>query len=233
MAPVRVQRLGDAAFILSEFGDVPAYRLAAAIESARVPGVAEAVPAYDTVGVYGEPFAIDEGELASLAESLVSGLPPTPPPVEHEIPVWYGDGPDLPEVAVRLKMPPAAVVRTHLETVYTCHAVGFCPGFAYLGYLPEPIGGLPRLDRPRPKVEPGSVGIVGRQTGVYPLLRPGGWWLIGRTPLTLVDVEQDYFPIAPGDRVRFVEIDRDQYVRRLGERLASPFSPGKDEVDRR
>ncbi|MFQ3588133.1 MAG: allophanate hydrolase subunit 1 [Fimbriimonadaceae bacterium] len=224
---MRVQRLGDAAFLVSGFGEVPAYRLASAIESCRVRGVVEAVAAYDTVGVYGEPFAIDPAELEASISRLLPSLErePEPQPVVHEIPVCYALGPDLGEVARRLDLTPEAVVRRHTGSSYTCHAIGFCPGFPYLGYLPEPLCGLPRLDRPRPKVEPGSVAIVGRQTGIYPLPRPGGWWLIGRTPLLIVDVEAGFFPIEPGDRVRFRKIDEDEFARRAGERLPSSVRP--------
>ena len=96
---------------------------------------------------------------------------------------------------------------------------GFCPGFPYLGYLPDELCGVPRLASPRVRVEPGSVGLTGRQTGLYPLARPGGWNLIGRTPLTVVDVAAGYFPIRPGDRVRFRPVARAEYNTLAGERL--------------
>ena len=93
------------------------------------------------------------------------------------------------------------------------------PGFPYLGYLPEKLCGVPRLNSPRIRVEPGSVGLTGRQTGIYPLPRPGGWNLIGRTPLTLVDVADGYFPLRVGDRVRFSRIESSEYERLYGMRL--------------
>jgi inhibitor of KinA len=102
------------------------------------------------------------------------------------------------------------------------YAIGFCPGFPYLGYLPAELTGVPRLESPRLRVEPGSVGLTGRQTGLYPLARPGGWNLIGRTPLTIVDVEQDFFPIHVGDQVQFVRIDAREFDARFGERLPNP-----------
>ena len=111
--------------------------------------------------------------------------------------------------------------RCTAATEYTVYAIGFCPGFPYLGYLPAPLCGVPRLASPRLRVEPGSVGLTGRQTGIYTEARPGGWNLIGRTPLVLVDVADGYFPLRTGDRVRFEPIDRADFVRLEGRRLPS------------
>ena len=111
------------------------------------------------------------------------------------------------------------VIRLHTGTEYMVYAIGFCPGFPYLGYLPRELCGLPRLPAPRLRVEAGSVGLTGRQTGIYTLPRPGGWNLVGRTPLVLVDVAAGYFPLRTGDRVRFARIDEAEYRRLEGERL--------------
>jgi inhibitor of KinA len=111
------------------------------------------------------------------------------------------------------------VIRLHLETEYTVYAIGFCPGFPYLGYLPPELCDVPRLPRPRLRVEAGSVGLTGRQTGIYTEARPGGWNLIGRTPLELVNVRDGYFPLRTGDRVRFERIDAAAFRQRQGERL--------------
>jgi inhibitor of KinA len=115
---------------------------------------------------------------------------------------------------------PDDVVRAHCEMNYTVYAIGFCPGFPFLGYLPAELCGVPRLAAPRKKVEPGSVGMTGRQTGIYPLERPGGWNLIGKTPLVLVDVAASYFPLSAGDRIRFEPIDRSQFDALRGCKLA-------------
>ena len=98
-------------------------------------------------------------------------------------------------------------------------AIGFLPGFPDAGYLPEGLGGLPRREPPRLRVPAGSVAIAGRQTGVYPGESPGGWHLIGRTPLRIVDVERGRFPIRAGDRLRFVPIDAGEFAARRGEPL--------------
>ena len=111
------------------------------------------------------------------------------------------------------------VIRLHTGQDYTVYAIGFCPGFPYLGYLPKPLCGVPRLPSPRLRVEPGSVGLTGRQTGIYPLERPGGWNLLGRTPLQLVDVENGYFPIRAGDLVTFQRIDEAEFKELQGHRL--------------
>lgn len=120
-----------------------------------------------------------------------------------EVPVVY-DGPDLEEVAARLELAPEAVVDLHTSNVYLVFAVGFLPGFPYAGYLPEKLTGLPRRGSPRTKVPAGSVAIVGRQTGIYPCESPGGWHILGRTPLEICDLKRGFFRFRPADRIRFV-----------------------------
>lgn len=209
---MKIEALGDSAYILRDL-ERPADELAAALNAAPPAGLLEAVASYDTVGVYVDPSsfwpqALDPGLVAASRVAR-----------SHEIPVCYERGPDLEEAAQRLSLTPDTVVRLHTAAEYRCFAVGFCPGFAYLGYLPAELAGLPRREEPRVRVEPGSLGITGRQTGVYPLPRPGGWWLIGQTPLTLVDVEDDYFPILAGDTVRFRPIRVAEFDALKGARL--------------
>jgi len=95
------------------------------------------------------------------------------------------------------------------------------PGFPYMGYLPAELCGVGRLPSPRVRVEPGSVGVTGRQTAIYPRPSPGGWNLIGRTPVVIVDVAAGFFPLAVGDRVRFVRVDEGEFRRLEGERLTA------------
>src|SRR5262249_32853030 len=113
------------------------------------------------------------------------------------------------------------VIRLHTGTRFTVYAIGFVPGFPYLGYLPKELCGVSRLPSPRLRVEPGSVGLTGRQTGLYPLARPGGWNLIGRTPLVVVDVAAGFFPLRVGDTVRFERISEEGFRRREGTRLSA------------
>ena len=111
------------------------------------------------------------------------------------------------------------MIHLHHETEYTVYAIGFCPGFPFLGYLPPALCGVPRLETPRPRLESGSVGLTGRQTGIYTEPRPGGWDILGRTPLELVNVVDGYFPLQTGDKVQFVRIDEVEFQRLKGERL--------------
>lgn len=125
---------------------------------------------------------------------------------EVELRVVY-DGPDLSTVAAHCGLPADEVVRRHTATAWTVGFAGFAPGFAYLTGG-DPVLDVPRLARPRPRVEAGSVGLAGRFSGVYPRPSPGGWQLIGRTDATLWDLERDDPALLhPGDLVRFVEVD--------------------------
>ena len=134
------------------------------------------------------------------------------------IPVLY-DGADLDDAAARLNLTTAELIAIHSSVDYDVFAVGFLPGFPYAGYLPPALSGLARRDSPRLQVPAGSVAIAGRQTAIYPRRSPGGWHLIGTTPLCIVDVEAGYFPIGPGDRIRFQPIPAVDFEARLNERL--------------
>jgi len=132
-----------------------------------------------------------------------------------EIPVCYGGefGPDLDDVARHAQLSADEVVRLHAGASYEVCFLGFTAGFAYLGGLPEELA-TPRLATPRRAVAIGSVGIAGRQTGIYPAATPGGWRLIGRTPLTMFDPRNEPpTRLLPGDRVRFVAIERAEFDR--------------------
>jgi inhibitor of KinA len=212
--------LGDQAALAYLPGEPTAVRFAAAVRAANPPWLHDVVPAYASVGVFFDPDAIRCAAVLDWLRSLP--VPPSSdaPGTSHIIPVCYEFGPDLARVAEHCRLSPEDVIRLHTATEYTVHAIGFVPGFPYLGYLPPELCGVPRLPSPRVRVEPGSVGLTGRQTGLYPLPRPGGWNLIGRTPLTVVDVAAGYFPIRVGDRVRFARIGEAEHGRLDGERLA-------------
>jgi len=214
--------LGDQAALAHLPTEPDAVRFAAAVRAAGPPWLQDVVPAYASVGVFFDADAIRSAAVLDWLREL-----PVPQLAElagrnHTIPVCYAGefGPDLDRVAEHCQLSPDDVIRLHTETDYAVHAIGFVPGFPYLGYLPEPLCGVPRLPSPRVRVEPGSVGLTGRQTGLYPLPRPGGWNLIGRTPLTVVNVADGFFPIRVGDRVRFARIDEGEYHRLAGERLS-------------
>ncbi|MCU0703456.1 MAG: allophanate hydrolase subunit 1 [Fimbriiglobus sp.] len=211
--------LGDQALLAYCTDEPAAVRFAAAVQNATLPWLLDVVPAYASVGVYFDADAIRLAEVVRILEALPVAESAVSVGRRHIIPVSYERGPDLGKVAEHLALSVEQVIGLHTSAEFTVHAIGFVPGFPYLGYLPAELCGVPRLGSPRVRVEPGSVGLTGRQTGIYPLPRPGGWHLIGRTPLTLVDVAAGYFPLRVGDRVQFERIDEAEYRRREGERL--------------
>lgn len=209
-----MEPLGERAYLVRRLGAVPAHAVAAAIMATG--RVEEATPAYDTVGVYvGKDF--DSGTLRQILEEMEFG--DVPEPKRHHIPVCYELGADFEDVCRQLSLRASEVIRHHSTPDYTCFAIGFSPGFPFLGYLSDALSGLPRRASPRTHVPPGSVGITGRQTGVYPGPSPGGWNLIGRTPLTLVDLDDAYFPISAGDWVKFEPISAAKFDELEGQRL--------------
>lgn len=219
VGPPLLKPLGDQAVLAYLPDESAAVRFAAAVRAAGFPWLVDVVPAYATVGVYFNPELVNLGE----AMQALFAVRPAEAQAEvgrlHTIPCCYEMQLDLSRVAEHTRLTPEQVIERHTAAEYTVYAIGFCPGFPYLGYLPPELTGVPRLPSPRLRVEPGSVGLTARQTGVYPLARPGGWNLIGRTPLELVNVEDWYFPLRVGDRVRFRRIDRPEYEDRKGERL--------------
>jgi inhibitor of KinA len=214
--------LGDQA-VLAYFADESsALRFAAAARRDAPPWLVDVVQAYASVALFHDPDRCDFRTAADHARRLAERADhadEAPPGRLHVIPCCYERGPDLARIAEQTGLPADEVIRLHAGTEYVVYAIGFCPGFPYLGYLPPPLGGVPRLAAPRLRVEAGSVGLTGRQTGVYTLPRPGGWNLVGRTPLVLVDVAAGYFPIRTGDRVRFRRIGEAEYRRLEGARL--------------
>jgi inhibitor of KinA len=225
MRPVEsLQPLGDQAVLASFVDENAALGWAAAVRRLAPAWLVDVVQAYTTVAVY---FDLDRMNYPAASDWLREEVHRTTLRAAesqlHRIPCCYEMQLDLERVARQTKLSAEEVIRLHTSTDYTVYAIGFCPGFPYLGYLPAPLCGVPRLESPRLRVEPGSVGLTGRQTGIYTEARPGGWNLIGRTPLQLVDVAAGYFPLRTGDRVRFEAIDvamfRELAGRRLSERL--------------
>ena len=206
--------MGESAFILRDLPDA-AWRFAAQLET--LPGIAEAVASYDTVAIY---FRSSENDLDwDAIERACGQIPLDSETVHHTIPTCYDLGEDLGEVATSLRLSVSDVSDLHANRTYECAAIGFCPGFPYLRGLPDELIGVPRRPSPRPRVEPGSVGLTGAQTGIYPLERPGGWALIGRTPLTIVDPDSNYFPIRAGHTISFDPISQCEFDRLRGDRL--------------
>jgi inhibitor of KinA len=155
-----------------------------------------------------DPLESDHAAVESLVLSCLEQLPSIllPEPALVEIPVCYGGdfGPDLADVASLHNLSSAQVIELHASTMYTVYFLGFVPGFAYLGDLPEQLI-TPRLPAPRKQVPRGSVGIAGNQTGVYPCSTPGGWRLIGRTAVEIFRPDRAQMSLLSiGDRVRFL-----------------------------
>ena len=214
-----LEPLGDQGVLARRDGEADATRWADAVRRAAPPWLLDVVQAYTAVAVFHDPVRVDLLAAMAWLDSLaINEETPTSGKL-HYIPCCYERGPDLARVGEAVGVSPEEVIRLHRSVEYTVYAIGFCPGFPYLGYLPPELSGIPRLESPRLRVEPGSVGLTGRQTGIYTEPRPGGWCLVGRTPLVLVDVADGYFPLRTGDRVQFDRIDEAEFGRLEGRRL--------------
>lgn len=173
-----------------------------------IPAVIETVPAYCTILVHYDPLATTYDQIKNLIEEKISLLDDSThrPSRRLEIPVIYGDasGLDFDLVATNLALSPSELIRLHSEREYTVYMMGFTPGFPYMGILNEKLT-LPRMSAPRTRVPAGSVAIAGSQTGIYPVDSPGGWHILGWTPLKLFDpMSETPFLFAPGDTIKFI-----------------------------
>jgi KipI family sensor histidine kinase inhibitor len=193
------------------------------IRRADLPALLDLTPAYSTILIWfdlahlSDPAATESAVRAALAplnDLAATQQPPLQPARTIEVPACY-DGPamapDLANVGLLAGLAPADVVSLHSSAEYTVRFIGFSPGFPYLEGLPAPLH-VPRLDRPRARVEPGSVAIAAGQAGIYPGATPGGWRIIARTPLRLFDASRERpCLLAIGDRVRFVPISVERF----------------------
>lgn len=191
-------------------------------ETAFGAALIDLVPSYTTLLVVFDPM-----QLTPLAarERLVERLRQLQPDETalagevHELPTWYDPsvGPDLERVAEYTGLSVEQVIDCHASATYRVFALGFAPGFAFMGLLDEKLE-VPRLDTPRKRVPVNSVAITGRQTAAYPAATPGGWNLLGRTAATLFDREREGFSLLNvGDRVRFVSVDQDTFASKGGD----------------
>ncbi|WP_447977114.1 5-oxoprolinase subunit PxpB [Candidatus Nitrospira bockiana] len=223
----RLSTSGDCAFRIA-FGEgldpavnEQAVAYARQLRRLRWHGVGDVVPAFNCVTVYYDPLAVSASSLSKRLLHVAQAIDVRSCPGSRlvTIPVAYGEefGPDLEAVARHAGCSPDQVVALHASAHYRVYMLGFSPGFPYLASVPEAIA-IPRLSTPRTCVPAGSVGIAGIQTGIYPQASPGGWRLIGRTPMRLFDVSRSSpCLLRPGDRVRFRPISRRDY-----ERFSSP-----------
>ncbi|MEY4938839.1 MAG: KipI antagonist [Verrucomicrobiota bacterium] len=222
---MKLTPLGDSAVVLSSgecLDDAGFARMrtwAEAIAKAALSGVVDVFPAFGSVAVFYDVAHVVSylhlgTELRAIAEACTQNAV-FEPPRTIDIPVCYGGelGPDLSIVADHAHLPADEVIRLHSAADYQVHAIGFVPGFAYLGGLPRVLH-TPRRATPRARVVAGSVGIGGSQTGVYPLATPGGWNLIGRSPLRLFDpASSPPTLLRAGDRVKFSPISTVEFAR--------------------
>lgn len=221
MADVRFLTTGDTSLCV-EFGNeisptlntkIRAFTIA--LSGSGIPGIVETVPTYRSLMIHYDPEVIRYAPLLDRLRSLLDQLDrvSVPPSEVLEIPVLYGGdvGPDLDFVARHNSKTPEEVVKIHTSAEYLIYMLGFTPGFTYLGGMSQEIA-APRLKNPRVKIPAGSVGIAGSQTGVYPIDSPGGWQLIGRTPVRMYDAGRDK-PILPeaGQYIKFYPIDRAEF----------------------
>ena len=207
-----VRDAGDAAILLAlepvidPAVNARAIAIAAAVAGERLAGVRDVIPTYRSVAVHFDPLAADVEMLREALRRAADAAPDIQQGALIEVPVAYGgaDGPDLQDVAAFAKLAPQAVIERHCAVEYRVFMLGFLPGFAYMGSV-DPSIAAPRKATPRTRIPAGSVGIAGRQTGIYPRQSPGGWQLIGRTALRVFDAARVPAALfAAGDRVKFV-----------------------------
>ncbi|MBI4636610.1 MAG: 5-oxoprolinase subunit PxpB [Candidatus Rokubacteria bacterium] len=199
------------------------------IQQKGVPGVVETVPSFSALLVYYDPLVVDYDALCATLRDLEPQAETAvlPPPRVVEIPCCYDPelGLDLEAAARRLGLPVEELVRLHAGPDYLVYFIGFTPGLPYMSGMPERIQ-LPRLETPRTKVPAGSVGIGGVQCCIYSVESPGGYWILGRTPLRLYDPDgPEPILLRPGDRVRLRPIDRPEYERIAAGVAARTYRP--------
>lgn len=211
--------LGDSA-LLVELGDEinPAlnqrvHALNTLLQTKAITGILETIPAYSTLLIHYDPLILTFDQITHWVRDKMTQLNDSfhRTPRRLEVPLRYGgaSGPDLETVAASKNISPADVIRIHSQREYTVYMMGFTPGFPYMGSLDERII-MPRLQTPRTLTRAGTVAIAASQTGIYPLDSPGGWHLIGWTPLKLFDpISETPFLFSPGDVVKFIPIEDD------------------------
>jgi len=231
--PPRLREAGDSALLLEldpvidPATNARAIGIAAAVRDARIDGVRDVISTYRCVAVHFDPLRVSIDRLRTTLAQAGEVPPATVGGKTVVVPVQYGgvSGLDLAEVAAFAGVSAGEAAAIHADADYRVFMLGFLPGFAYMGSV-DPSIAMPRHATPRMRVPAGSVGIAGRQTGVYPRDSPGGWRIIGRTPLRIFDASRLPMSLfAPGDTVRFVA-DRSQSMWRPGPVPASTGSPG-------
>lgn len=208
--------LGDAAFLIKVGDDISpnihrkVRTLKISIQKSEIKGIQEIIPAYNELMIYYQPKELNYNDLLTRLKNLERNIESVdlPKPKVIQIPVCYDKkfAPDIEIVAQKNKLLVDDVIQIHTSSKYLIYMLGFTPGFCYLGGLNKKIA-TPRKDNPRERIEAGSVGIAGNQTGIYPIDSPGGWQIIGKTPLKLFNPENKYpFLLEAGNYIKFESI---------------------------
>lgn len=212
---MRLNPLGEELIIVDELGHFSPASLAKAIEDVNFAGILEVAPAWDSVGIYFDPETADTSSLANVLESLQSGSSLARGKV-HQIPCCFEMGEDLKEMSSSLGLSVEEVIAALTERSWPIRFLGFQPGFPYCGPLPSPFDTVPRRSSPRSRVPAGSVAVAAGQLGIYPAESPGGWKLVGRTPLAICDPKTKHFPLKPGDEIALVSISEEEFASLIG-----------------
>lgn len=218
---LRIDFLGDSAIrielgsAISPVTNEKIRSFALLLNKEKIKGVIEWIPTYTAVTLFYDPYIISYSTLVERIRELNQEQEKVelPPAELIYIPTYYGgqSGPDIETVAKHNQIEVEDVINIHTESEYLIYMMGFTPGFPYLGGMSDKIA-TPRLATPRGKISPGSVGIAGEQTGIYSMETPGGWQLIGRTPLRLYDADNDSpMLLSAGNYLKFFSITKDEY----------------------
>ncbi len=210
MTPYRLMSYGDDA-LLVDFKEDQSTALAGYVAQLRETQLfSDVIPAYRSITVQFNPESVSEKRVRDvITQALANPVALSPGPV-IEVPVYY-NGADLRSAAKSLNLTPKALMTAHSAPIYGVAFLGFLPGFTFLSGLPDALA-LPRLDTPRLRVKPGSVGIAGNQTGIYALPSPGGWQLLGRTPWRLFNPDAKApFRFKAADRLKFMPISKAEF----------------------
>lgn len=247
MSEIRFLQAGDQGLVVEFGNEINAqinsrvHSLARSLSTANQSGILEVVPTYRSLLVYFDPLQLSRSALIQLAKERLDAEA-TARTAQAEgaarvvrIPVCYGGefGPDLDFVAQHNGLSPDEVIAIHTSVPYQVYMLGFTPGFPYLGGMSEKIA-TPRLEKPRVRIPAGSVGIAGSQTGFYPVESPGGWQLIGRTPINGFDANSSRpFAFAAGDYLQFKAVTLDEFSAIRREVEAGAYTPDSAVLQRR
>ncbi|HWR40120.1 MAG TPA: 5-oxoprolinase subunit PxpB [Patescibacteria group bacterium] len=237
MSEIRMLTAGEQGLVL-EFGDsidesvnIRVHQTARLLRQKLAGDLIEVVPTYRSLMIYFNPLRIRREEIIGRIRSLLTEggdvAAPSGDARVVRIPVCYGGefGPDLPFVAQHNRLTEDEVIQIHTATPYLVYMLGFTPGFPYLGGMSERIA-APRLEQPRTSIPAGSVGIAGSQTGFYPIASPGGWRLIGRTPIRAFNPQSEQaFLFDAGDYLQFVAVSASEYERVRQQSDAGTYQP--------